>query len=169
MLLDTTSTSSSSRCIDNELGRAVCVCVSSSLTNTKGIESHAKISMRGNTDSPMLAKTALVSSASATSSSLSKKTSKHRKSLNLRKKKNSPSRAKCIQDDCMASINRRFKSKGFSENTRKLLSASWRSGAQKDYQCKFRKFSGWCHEREIDSYTASLDHCGNFLIFEKGL
>jgi hypothetical protein len=39
----------------------------------------------------------------------------------------------------MALIDKHFKEKGFSKQTRKLLQASWRKGTQKDYSCKFRK------------------------------
>ena len=86
LLMDTTSTSFSGRCTDNELGGAVRICISSPVTNTKSSESHAKVSVRGDTDSPMLAKTALVSTTSTITSSLSNKTSKHRKSIDSGKK-----------------------------------------------------------------------------------
>jgi hypothetical protein len=40
----------------------------------------------------------------------------------------------------MASINKRYESEGFSEEARKLLSASWRKGTQTDYCSKFKQF-----------------------------
>ncbi len=71
----------------------------------------------------------------------------------------------------MALIDKRFATKGFSKNTRKLLASSWRSGTQKDYVSKFRQFSRWCGEQQIDPYLASLKDCANFItyLFEKGL
>ncbi|CAC5396327.1 unnamed protein product [Mytilus coruscus] len=71
----------------------------------------------------------------------------------------------------MANIDKQFETKGFSENTRKLLSASWRAGTHKDYKCKFRQFSSWCDQRKIDPYVATLEECANFLasLFDKGL
>lgn len=62
----------------------------------------------------------------------------------------------------MASINRNFKNKGFSKETRKLLSASWRKGTQTDYNCKFRKFSSWCDKWNKDPYSVSLVDCAEF-------
>ena len=53
----------------------------------------------------------------------------------------------------------------FSEQTRKLLCASWRKGTQKDYVSKFKKFSSWCDSREIDPYTANLTQVAEFLTF----
>jgi len=71
----------------------------------------------------------------------------------------------------MEIINNQLKTKGFSKKARKLLSASWRSGTQKDYKEKFRKFNSWCDQWKIDPYQASLEDCANFLtsLFEKGL
>ncbi len=63
----------------------------------------------------------------------------------------------------MATIDRHFQTKGFSKDTRTFLSASWRSGTQKDYSAKFRKFSGWCSSKQIDPYTASLNQVADFL------
>ena len=85
---------------------------------------------------------------------------------------NLPSQSGSVQSNCMAAINKLFRAKGFSKRVRKLLSASWRSGTQRDYAAKFRKFSSWCSEREIDKYSASLNDCAEFLSFlyhEEGL
>ena len=34
--------------------------------------------------------------------------------------------------------------RAFLQKTRQLLSASWRKGTKRDYNCKFRQFSSWC-------------------------
>ena len=71
----------------------------------------------------------------------------------------------------MALIDKHFKEKGFSKQTRNLLQASWRKGTQKDYSCKFRKFNSWCSRREVDPYNASLTDAAEFLteLFSEGL
>jgi hypothetical protein len=71
----------------------------------------------------------------------------------------------------MALIDKQFKEKGFSKQTRKLLQASWRKCTQKDYSCKFRKFNSWCSRREVDPYNASLTDAAEFLTepFSEGL
>ena len=76
-----------------------------------------------------------------------------------------------IQSNSMVSGNRSFQDKGFSEDSRKLMVASWRPGTRKDYSVKFKQFSGWCSERKIDPYTATLTNCADFLssLFQKGL
>jgi hypothetical protein len=50
----------------------------------------------------------------------------------------------------MTLIDKHFKEKGLSKQTRKLLQASWRKGTQKDFSCKFRKFNRWCSRKEVD-------------------
>ena len=59
----------------------------------------------------------------------------------------------------------------FSQEVRNLLSASWRAGTQKDKSGKFKQFSSWCHGKQIDTYSASLTDCQEFLsfLFHKGL
>ena len=76
-----------------------------------------------------------------------------------------PSSSSSVPSSCMVAINRSFENKGFSEQSRKLLAASWRSGTQKDYTAKFRKFDSWCSERKIDPYKATLKECVDFLTF----
>jgi hypothetical protein len=60
------------------------------------------------------------------------------------------------ESNCMEAINKQFKEKGFSSSTRKLLTASWRTGTRKDYTCKLKKFSSWCNTKQIDPYKASF-------------
>jgi hypothetical protein len=45
----------------------------------------------------------------------------------------------------------------------KLLTASWRTGTQKDYSSKLRQFMIWCRQKNIDSFIASLNTCAGFL------
>jgi hypothetical protein len=55
---------------------------------------------------------------------------------------------------------------------RKLLSASWRKGTQKDYCSKFKQFNSWCCSRQIDPNSISLSQIADFLTYlyiEKGL
>ncbi|CAC5376712.1 unnamed protein product [Mytilus coruscus] len=76
-----------------------------------------------------------------------------------------------VQVNSMAAINRNFRDKGFSRDTRKLLRASWRSGTKQDYTSKFKTFNCWCSERKKDPYTANLADCADFLtsLYTSGL
>jgi hypothetical protein len=83
-----------------------------------------------------------------------------------------PSEPTSVQSDGMASINKCYESERFSEEARKLLSASWRKGTQKDYCSKFKQFNSWCCSRQIDPNSISLSQIADFLTYlyiEKGL
>jgi hypothetical protein len=118
-----------------------------------------------------LAKETLVSQSPKINNRLSEKAFSQRRSSTSAKIKHSSSKSSSIQSNCMALIDKHFKEKGFSKQTRNLLQASWRKGTQKDYSCKFRKFNSWCSRREVDPYNASLTDAAEFLteLFSEGL
>jgi hypothetical protein len=93
------------------------------------------------------------------------------KSVTTTKISDMSSKSKCSETDCMVAIDRQFREKGFSKSVRKLLTASWRTRTQKDYFRKFRQFMIWCREKNIDSFTAFLNNCFEFLsdLYNKGL
>ena len=157
----------------NQLGEHVCLCIPSSSVNSEGLTAHDTVPLRIDSDSTILAKTTLVSTTDKTSSRSTNKTSTKGRSTKSRAREveNNASKPGDSEPDCMEAVNKQFKAKGFSTNTRKLLAASWRSGTQKDYKCKFRQFSSWCSQKQVDPYAASLDQCANFLssLFDKGL
>ena len=127
--------------------------------------------MSVNSNSPTLAAQTLVHKSSEVHNRLSKEPASQGGSITPAKNKHISSKSSSIQSDCMVFIDKQFKEKGFSKETRKLLRASWRSGTQKDYSVKFRKFNSWCSRREIDPYSASLTEAAEFLtyLFSEGL
>ncbi|KAJ8018825.1 hypothetical protein HOLleu_42972 [Holothuria leucospilota] len=60
--------------------------------------------------------------------------------------------------------------RGLSEEDQTLITSSWRKGTSDQYDCVWKFFSGWCSEREINPFCASLEEASNFLAeqFEKG-
>ena len=171
LFLVSSSSSTSSGCTDNFVGQDVCIRIPSTLPNSKSSATHETLQVSDNTDSTSVAQEALVHRTSPISSGLSTKTASAEKSVTSAKKQNKPSKSRSIQLDCLASLNRNFKEKGFSKKARELLTASWRNGTQKDYTSKFKKFCSWCRTRKIDSYSASLTEVADFLsdLFAEGL
>ena len=163
LFLVSSSSSTSSGCTDNFVGQDVCIRIPSTLPNSKSSATHETLQVSDNTDSTSVAQEALVHRTSPISSGLSTKTASAEKSVTSAKKQNKPSKSRSIQLDCLASLNRNFKEKGFSKKARELLTASWRNGTQKDYTSKFKKFCSWCRTRKIDSYSASLTEVADFL------
>lgn len=159
------------RCSDNSLGRDVSLCISPNVFDPQSSSTYQTIQLSGNSDSSILAKKALVHRTTSTFNSCAIETSKLPTVTSTTKHKNFPSKCRSTTVNCMASIDRGFKAKGFSKDTRTLLAASWRSGTQKDYTCKFKQFNSWCSARKIDPYSASLVQVASFLtdLYAKGL
>ncbi len=147
------------------------VCVPTIMSDTESSRAHVTVSVPDNSDSTPVAQTTLVHTSIGKANRLSKKTSRTGKSSKSAQKSDCSSQSKHFQSDGMAALNRNFKNRGFSSQTRDLLSASWRAGTQRDYIGKFEKFNSWCRERQKDPYTATLVDCASFLthLFHLGL
>ena len=171
LLLDSGSTSFCNRCTNNSLGKHVCLCLPTNLPNTQNSSTHGNLQLSDNSDSPILATQTLVSKNPAISNCETNSSSGSRRPTTSTNDGNLPPKSVNFQSNCMDVINQSFKEKGFSAETRKLLSASWRAGTQKDYTVKFRKFCSWCSRREIDPYNITLAQIAEFLtyIFSEGL
>ena len=165
------STGSSNRCIVNGMGKHGSICFSPNLSHSKSATAHEEIPMSDNTHSPTMAKETLVYQSPSNVNSMSKEvTTQTRSSVSTEDQNLSP-KTRDIQSDCMAIVNQSFQNKGFSDDTRKLMVASWRSGTRRDYSVKFKKFNSWCTERKIDPHAATLTNCADFLssLFQVGL
>jgi hypothetical protein len=155
------------RCSNNSMEQHVCLFISSNMSHSQESATHDTIQLSTDSHCPTSAKETLVSQSPKINSRLSEKVSIQRRSSTTAKIKHSSSKSSSIQSNCMALIDKHFKEKGFSKQTRKLLQASWRKGTQKDYSCKFRKFNSWCSRKEVDPYNASLTDAAEFLIIDQ--
>ena len=171
LLLDSSPRSSSSGRIDNLMGEHVRICVSANLSHSQSPETYGAVSLPTDSHSSQMATQTLVHRSSTNVNCMSKETATVVKSTTAAKHNDQTSKSRGIQSSCLASIDRSFQEKGFSCESRKLLSASWRQGTQKDYSGKFNKFSSWCSSREINPYSTSLTQVADFLtyLFDKGL
>ena len=171
LFMDASCTSICSGCPINCMAEHVCVCFSTISTSAQSLESSAKLSLHNDTDSPTVATSALLQSDAKTVDSIPTETSVQSEVVDSVQGKGCSPPAGTSSSDCMVVIDRHLSTKGFSSETRELLAKSWRKGTQKDYKSKFRKFSCWCHERDINPYLASLANCADFLtgLFDKGL
>lgn len=171
LFMDSASRCSGSGCSVNLMGKHVCICLSSHLSNPKSPETYGAVSLPGDSDSSKMASQTLVHRSTTNVNSLSKEAATLAKPVTTTKFNDTSSQPRSIQSTCLASIDRSFQEKGFSSKSRKLLSASWRQGTQRDYTGKFNKFNSWCHERQIDPYSTSLTQVADFLtdLFESGL
>ncbi|CAC5386376.1 unnamed protein product [Mytilus coruscus] len=169
--LDSSSQCFGLGCSDNSLGEHVRVCVSPNLSDSKDIAIYEAVPLSDNFDCAPVAKETLVHQDFAVTDSLSNKTTSNGQFVVSGQNENFSSKSRNIKSDSMASFDRHFKTEGFSQSARTLLSASWRDGTKKDYSSKFEKFNSWCGERQIDPYSANLNQVADFLayLFHSGL
>ena len=60
-------------------------------------------------------------------------------------------------------IGRSYQAMGFSESVRNLLLGSWKKGTSSAYNSAWKKWHGWCLERETDPFSAPLAVVLDFL------
>lgn len=145
--------------------------ISSDLPHTQSSTAHANVQLSDCVDSSIMASEELVHRPVTVLNSISEKNSNNSRITLSTKNKDLSSKSSSFQFDSMAVVNQSFKNKGFPEQVRKLLLASWRPGTQKDYANKFTRFCSWCVKRKIDPLKASVNNCAEFLtsLFHSGL
>ena len=171
LFLDSTPRCIGNRCSVNLLGRNVCICVPSNMSHTQSTATYGAVSLSDYSHCTKMASQALVPRPSKIPDSMSKETTSVARPVTTAQNNDQSSKSRSIQSACLATIDRSFQEKGFSNQSRKLISASWRSGTQRDYTGKFNKFCSWCSTRQIDPYSASLVQVADFLtdLFNNGL
>ena len=158
------------RSVDS-VGKHGSICISTHNTHSESASAYEEISLPTNSDCYTMAQKELVYGSPSDVDRFSNEATNTAELAQPTRNQDLPSKSSSVQSSCMAAINRSFESKGFSEQSRKLLAASWRSGTQKDYAAKFKKFNSWCSEPKIDPYKATLKECVDFLtfLFQSGL
>ena len=156
-----------------DMGQDVCLHFPTNLSGSQSLGAYEEGTVSALSHSATVVETALISRVITNLHCQSHSSSCSNRSAESTKDNNKPSKSQGFQSECMAVINQQFTEKGFSQKVSKLLSASWQSlsGTQRDYSGKFRQFSRWCHQKQIDIYSASLTDCAEFLthLFNKGL
>ena len=171
LFMDAQSSSVCCRRPISVLGEHGGICISSNSIDSQGATTHEEVSLSVDSDCPTVAQETLVYRPSSDVSSMSETTPSNTRPSVSTTNKNSTPKSSSFQACGMVALNRSFQNKGFSTDTRKLMEASWRPGTRRDYAAKFNKFSGWCSEREINPYTATVTQCAEFLsfLFHSGL
>lgn len=67
------------------------------------------------------------------------------------------------EPDCMATFIRSYRAAGLSQEAAALAAKARRPSTRKTYNCRIKKFTGWCKDRKINPYKASVGKVGDFL------
>ena len=70
----------------------------------------------------------------------------------------------------MDGFRERLATEGISEQATMLITNARRSGSVSNYESSWRKWSGWCLQRQVDPFRCSLSYILDFLaeLFSKG-
>ena len=78
-----------------------------------------------------------------------------------------------VQDEAsrLGCVRKSLSNKGISSQATNLICARWTTGTEKQYQTVWKKWRGWCRERNVDSLQAHVSQVLNFLAdcFREGL
>ena len=125
----------------------------------------------GNTNSSCLAHTGLVPSASTFSSATASTVATVGGSASSTAQPGVPPSE--VQDEAsrLGCVRKSLSDKGISSQATNLICASWTTGTEKQYQAVWKKWRGWCRERNVDSLQAHVSQVLNFLAdcFGEGL
>ena len=115
LFLEGSSSSIGNRRINNNMEQNVCICIIPNISDTKSTRTYENAQCELILTAPV-AETSLVhytaSDVHCTANTI-------------------PSKSGNVQPECMAAIDKQFRSKGFSKKARELLSASWRKEHKK--------------------------------------
>ena len=112
------SPSTSCRCFFNELESDVCVCISSHLSNSQSFATHEAGSMSSHSNSSTMAKETMVSGSVGKVHCRSHKVATETRIVKPIEIHNIPSGFHGLQSECMASFDRQFQTRGFSQIVR---------------------------------------------------
>ena len=110
----------------------------------------------GNTNSSCLAHTGLVPSACTFSSTTASTVATVRGSANSTTQPGVPPSEVQDEASCLGCVRKSLSDKGISSQATNLICASWTTGTEKQHQAVWKKWRGWCRERNVDSLQAHV-------------
>ena len=125
----------------------------------------------GSTNSSNLAHTGLVPSASTFSSATVSTVATVRGSASSTTQPGVPPFEVENEASRLGCVRKSISDKGISSQATNLICPSWTTGTEKQYQAVWKKWRGWCRERNVDSLQAHVSQVLNFLAdcFGEGL
>ena len=141
------------------------------MSDSKSPKIHVLISVRNNLNSSPLATQTPVHGTASISHCITNTNTTVSRSVGSTILQNVSPESSNFSTSGMETVDRLFKNRSFSEQSRKLLRASWSKGTQRDYGAKYRRFRSWCCQRKIYTHDVSLTLKSDFLtdLFTEGL
>ena len=123
-------------------------------------------------DSPNMANPKLVSQTSSHVSGCSKSITVAKECLtNVRDETRSSPLNQENGSDCLQIVRQSYETQGFSQKATSIILQSWRKGTTKQYSSYIKRWTTYCHQKQIDPVSATIPQALDFLVelFETGV
>ena len=123
-------------------------------------------------DSPNMANPKLVSQTSSHVSGCSKCTTVAKDCpTNARDETRSSPLNQENGSDCLQIVRQSYETQGFSQKATSIILQSWRKGTTKQYSSYIKRWTTYCHQKQIDPVSATIPQALDFLVelFETGV
>ena len=154
---------------DNQLGKHVCVCVSTMEDGRRGPDEAGRGSRRNDPDSPILANQVMVSTPVRPTDSTANTAQSERRSTEAGTLREIMQRPEDVQPSCLEVIRESSKKIGFSEKVSDRIARSVRSSSQTIYKGKWKSYCDWCKKKNMDPMSNSVPQIAEFMnyLFEE--
>ena len=73
--------------------------------------------------------------------------------------------------DCLQIVWQSYETQGFSQKATSIIFQSWRKGTTKQYSSYIKRWTTYCHQKQIDPVSATVPQALDFLVelFESGV
>ena len=171
-ILENRSFQSGQGCFSDILGSQVCVCFSPFCTHRKGSSESKSGSVSNAHNNPSMARSTMVSRAfknvcKKSTAFASTQRSTERSCRKVESTRNTEFTATSGLDN----LRQNLLAEGISERASNLITNNRRTSSIKHYESAWKKWCGWCSEREISPTRSNINYVLDFLaeLFEKGL
>ena len=73
--------------------------------------------------------------------------------------------------DCLQIVRQSYEKQGFSQKATSIILQSWRKGTTKRYSSHIKRWTTYCHQKQIDLVSATVPQALDFLVelYETGV
>ena len=152
-----------SRCIEHMLGGTGRLCILSSSNTIPGHPKGDHIPVSGNSDSPRVARDALVLGSSGSIHKSTPTATIVGDSVETTPQQQIPHESGVSQSPCLASGFEKQSSGRFSAEVAERIKAPQRESSRKVYQSRWSIFGKWCDQNQVEVTSATIPNVAEFL------
>lgn len=152
-----------SGCSQPELEPVICICLSSDSDSSASAKKGADVELRDYSDSPGLAKTAVVCQHSGALNRLATKAPNTRKNAKTTKVRHLSPEPSVVPISCLEVIKQSHQAKGFSESAATRMARAQKDSTLAIYQGKWNIFNTWCVENKFKALEVTAPIVADFL------